>query len=117
MSKGRVAARGFDLLVDGRSVAYAAGQRVPQEHAELVTNEKIWTPRDSDLAELERVKNTNSALTEDFFEEYGGGDEEVDDEFGDLTVDQLKEYAQENEIDLSGASKKAEILAVIREAD
>lgn len=43
-------------------------------------------------------------------------DEHVDDELDDMTVDELKEYAVEAGVDLKGVTKKADIIAVIREA-
>lgn len=39
---------------------------------------------------------------------------EEGDEFDDMTVHQLIEYAQNNEIDLEGATRKADILAILR---
>lgn len=41
---------------------------------------------------------------------------EVEDEFGGMTVAELKKFAEEEEIDLDGATKKEIILAVIRKA-
>lgn len=40
----------------------------------------------------------------------------VDDELDDMTVDELKEYAEEAGVDLKGVTKKADIIATIREA-
>ena len=40
----------------------------------------------------------------------------VGDELDDMTVDELKEYAVEAGVDLKGVTKKADIIAVIREA-
>lgn len=42
--------------------------------------------------------------------------ESVDDVFSDMTVAELKKFAEEEEIDLDGATKKDVILAVIRRA-
>lgn len=42
--------------------------------------------------------------------------EPVDDVFSDMTVAELKKFAEEEEIDLDGATKKDVILAVIRRA-
>lgn len=43
-------------------------------------------------------------------------DEHVDDELDDMKVDELIEYAKEAGVDLKGVSKKADIIAAIREA-
>lgn len=43
-------------------------------------------------------------------------DEHVDDELDDMKVDELIEYAKEAGVDLTGKSKKADIIAAIREA-
>ena len=43
-------------------------------------------------------------------------DEHVDDELDDMKVDELIEYAKEAGVDLKGLSKKADIIAAIREA-
>ena len=40
----------------------------------------------------------------------------VDDELNDMKVDELIEYAKEADVDLKGATKKADIIAAIREA-
>lgn len=40
-----------------------------------------------------------------------------DDSFESMTVAELKEYADENEIDLTGLSLKADIVAAIEEAE
>ncbi len=42
---------------------------------------------------------------------------DVRDSFSDMSVDELKSYAEANGISLAGAKKKAEILGVIREAE
>ena len=39
--------------------------------------------------------------------------EDSSDDFANYTVDELKSYAEDNEIDLDGATKKADILAAI----
>ena len=43
-------------------------------------------------------------------------DEHVDDELDGMKVDELIEYAKEAGVDLKGVSKKADIIAAIREA-
>lgn len=43
-------------------------------------------------------------------------DDNADDELAGMTVDELKEYAAEAGVDLTGKTKKADILAAIREA-
>lgn len=43
--------------------------------------------------------------------------ENADDELAGMTVDELKEYAAEAGIDLKGKTKKADILAAIREEE
>lgn len=48
--------------------------------------------------------------------EGGDRDENADDELAGMTVDELKEYAAEAGVDLTGKTKKADILAAIREA-
>ena len=40
----------------------------------------------------------------------------ADDELDSMTVDELKEYAQEAGIDLKGVTRKADMIAVIRKA-
>lgn len=40
----------------------------------------------------------------------------LDDDLADMTIEELKEYASEAEIDLTGRTKKADIIAAIREA-
>lgn len=40
----------------------------------------------------------------------------ADDELDSMTVDELKEYAQEAGIDLKGITRKADVIAAIREA-
>jgi hypothetical protein len=42
--------------------------------------------------------------------------QEVDDEFSGMTVAELKKFAEEEEIDLEGATRKEEILSAIRKA-
>lgn len=47
----------------------------------------------------------------------GGENPGRPDEFAEMSVDELKAYAELNGISLAGAKKKAEILGVIREAE
>lgn len=44
------------------------------------------------------------------------GNVNADDELAGMTIDELKEYANEAGVDLTGKTKKAEIIAAIREA-
>lgn len=48
--------------------------------------------------------------------EVATNDFHVDDELDDMKVDELIEYAKEAGVDLKGLSKKADIVAAIREA-
>jgi hypothetical protein len=125
MAKGRVAARAFDINIEGQPHSFAAGERVPQEVADEVTNEKVWTPRPEDVEALANMRRLNHTITDDYFEEYGAVDEpeeedeegdevELIDQFSDLTVAQLKEYAQENNLDVSGLGRREEFLSAVR---
>ena len=46
----------------------------------------------------------------------GESEQGADDGLDSMTVDELKEYTQEAGIDLKGVTKKADIIAAIREA-
>ena len=46
-----------------------------------------------------------------------GNESPGEDAFSDMTVDELKAYAEANGISLDGAKKKADILSAIREAE
>lgn len=50
-------------------------------------------------------------------DETGAREADEEDALASLSVEELKAYAELNGIDLSGAKKKAEILALIREAE
>ena len=55
-----------------------------------------------------------------WFEEHGYKVEEIKDEaksIDDMTVEELKAYAEEKQIDLTGLSKKADILSKIKETE
>jgi hypothetical protein len=43
-------------------------------------------------------------------------EEEVQDEFTDMTVPELEKYAEDNDIDLGGAKRKGEIQKAIRDS-
>lgn len=45
------------------------------------------------------------------------GEHHVEDDLDDMTVDELREYANEAGVVLTGKTKKAEIIAAIREAE
>jgi len=65
-----------------------------------------------ELLDKESVED-NAPIEESQTDEDGGDqDEEVD--LNSLTVAQLQDYAEENEIDLEDATKKADIIAAIQ---
>ncbi|PEH74635.1 hypothetical protein CRM89_00345 [Nocardia sp. FDAARGOS_372] len=74
---------------DGRAHVFGPGDNVPDELAKRITNPAVWeSNRDSD-----------------------------DDPSESWTVADLKAYAELHDIDLGEATKKADILAVIAQAD
>ena len=79
------------------------GGKVVVAGEELTVNAKIA----DNLVERNLATVVGEAETED---------EHVDDELDDMTVDELKEYADEAGVDLKGVTKKADIIATIREA-
>jgi hypothetical protein len=64
---------------------------------------KLSGPSDDAPADVVKVKDS---ITE--------SKAETGDEFSDMTVQQLRKYANDNEIDLQGAFRKDEILSTLR---
>lgn len=100
-------ANGYIRLKIAKTTAYHGRVLVPDE--ELTVNAQ------------EADKLVERKLAEVIGEEpEQGSDEESEqgagDELDSMTVDELKEYAQEADIDLKGVTKKADIIAAIREA-
>lgn len=113
---------------DGR-VTYLGGTDaadIPQEHRDLITNPKAWLHGDSEptdevaeilagfppgttVEEILRARKSNDERDEEDFE--------VSDDLDSMTVPQLREHASDNEINLGGATTKADILKAIRDAE
>lgn len=91
--------------------------RVVIPNDELIVDAKIADK----LSERNLVTVVGEEIVEDEQTDIPGntGDDNADehtDELDGMTVDELKEYASEAGIDLKGISKKADIVAAIREA-
>ena len=90
-TKDRYAAEGYDIRDDdGKVIAYGKGKTVPYEKYQRV------------LQELESLRNNTSGA--------------VEDEFSNMSVDELKAYAAEHEISIGNASSATGIARKIREA-
>ena len=92
-------ANGYIRLKIAKTTAYHGRVLVPDE--ELTVNAQ------------EADKLVERKLAEIVGEEPEQG---ADDELDSMTVDELKEYAQEAGIDLKGVTRKADMIAVIRKA-
>lgn len=97
MAKTQEAARTLYLWDPEKqeSHVYQQGEEVPAEHAKLATNP--WCFKDPDNPE-------------------DLGDDRQR-ELEEMTVPDLVQYAKENDIDLQGATKKADIIQAIRNSD
>lgn len=82
---------GFDILDDdGNTIAYGEGKTVSYDKYQRVVNE------------LEALKASASASNTD--------------EFAEMTVEQLRAYAEEHQIEIGNASSQSGIAKKIREA-
>lgn len=95
-------ANGLIRLKIAKTTCYNARVLVPEE--EITVNAKVAD---------KMVERGLASIIEQLEQEETN---EETDELESMTVDELKEYATEAEVDLKGATKKADIILAIREA-
>lgn len=102
--KKRYVDDGYDITDDnGNAVAYGRGKTVPYEQYVKV------------LEELERLKASDGK--EDIFDTGLIRENQTSrDDFGDMSTDELKAYAEVNDIPIGNATSKQGILKKIQEA-
>lgn len=121
--RSRVCYRGFSINdpETGERLSFVPGNRVPKRIQDLVTNPKIFEApeveevEDEDDEEFEEFEDEGDAPDEDDEDaDEGGGDQALSaDELRELTVAQLKEVASERHIDISGITKKVDLVSAI----
>lgn len=104
MAESKVCARGFDIFADGATHTFSPGDKVPGYIVEQVKNPKVWLPRGVTQEEMDELSR---AQEEENFEE--------DDGLDDMTVAELKEFAETSDVDLGHATRRADILKAIRD--
>ena len=81
----------------------------------VVVDEEVTVP--AKVADKMVERGLATVVGEEFIESADTeNDDNADDELAGMSVDELKEYAAEAGVDLTGKTKKADILAAIREA-
>ena len=80
----------------------------------MTYNGRVFVPGEELTVDAQKAdKLVERKLAEIVGEEHEQG---ADDELDSMTVDELKEYAQEAGIDLKGVTRKADMIAAIRKA-
>ncbi len=97
-------------------VAYASAMKSGY-FADLTAGDGVRGREDKEAAAESTIEPGGEASSNEGTVEPGGKDSGRVDDFAEMSVDELRAYAEINGISLAGAKKKAEILGVIRESE
>lgn len=90
---GRTLARSVTVFADGEYHPYEAGQEVPDDHADKITAPDVWEDEQTE------------------------SEDEIAEQYRSMTVPELKDLADERDVDISKATRKEHIVAAIVKAE